>query len=76
MIANTMPPMAMMIVHLRPSAMNLMLSLIHSRSKPAAMQKNPSTVKMTTQTAATFSRNGMRALAQGQPLHPRLVAHC
>ena len=40
-----------------------MLSRIHWRSKPAALPKNASSPNSTTQTAATFSRNGTRAEA-------------
>ena len=62
-IASTMPPTAMISVNFSPAAMNLMLSRIHSRSKPAATKNSPSTTKMTAHTAATFRRNGIRALA-------------
>ncbi len=51
-----------------------MLSLIHCRSKPAASTNRVSRVKMTTQTAATFSRNGTRALASASLSSGRVVA--
>ena len=40
-----------------------MLSRIHCVSKPAALPKNASSANSTTQTNATFSRNGTRAEA-------------
>ncbi len=46
-----------------PLAMKSAESRMNCVSKPAAAKRNPSRMKMTIQTAATFSLNGTRALA-------------